>query len=989
MTDKNYRPFTLWHPADQTGCGFYRIIWPAMALLSHRRAHGMITDKLYQNEKLQAIRPEIVVTQRQYYDFQEEVMVGYKKSGAFIVYELDDLIWNAPRWSPHFGSLPGDVKERIKQMLRHVDRITVTTEPLAEEMRTIAKGKEIVVVPNFLPPFWRNLKLTEDPTKTKFRIGWAGAIAHARDLAILNPLIEKLAGEVEWVFFGNRPEGLAEHPDVRFVEATSKIQDYPAKLSTMDFDLAVVPLELSKFNRCKSNIKVLELGMLGIPVIATDIEPYRDIKNITLVKNQLDQWEAAIRFSIDNPDVAKTMGAALRQEILDDWMLDLPKNLERFAKAWNMEYIPPMQRTTDEVSVIIPVYRDAAATRATLASVFHTLPQNNTPTQVIVVDDAADQDVKDVVQEFSTKLSKLIVHDKNRGFAATVNDGMRAAGGDVILLNADTEVYGDWIDRLRATAQMNPRIASVTPLTNDGSYLSMQTNRRPMDLDALCKEAFSGKMTELVTPVGFCMYINREALTDVGLFDENGYRRGYGEENDWGNIAVLQGWAHALAPSVYVAHAGGKSFGSEKEKLMQQGIARLVERYPFYTKLMQSAESPLLRSFKSALEVLGEMNTQDSVMMVSHTLGGGLETYVQDMTKQLEAEGTRVFILRSLPSGDAILERAHSKFSYPLPINITTQEGIDDMAQAMKILNCKLIHVNTLVSYQPTFDGFIRKLAADTGIPYDVTVHEAYYWCPQLFMLNRGGDLNTNQRFCDSRSIDTCRKCTANGSLFGFVDIEDWRTKHTKFLNNAQHIYVTSDAYGQLLTRYLPDVTSEVCVRPHIQKGFTYTRNQGNGVAIVGYAGAHKGSSIIKALVERNPDIRFVLFGTPPENMAQAQNLVNAGPFQSREELIEKVRMTKCSVALQFSVWPEAWQYTLTDCLAAGLAPIAFDIGVQAERMKQLNVGQLLDPSWMMGDHIHDIAGVIKSYMSDETPETAEVPEIHYGNILKDYYGLG
>lgn len=98
----------------------------------------------------------------------------------------------------------------------------------------------------------------------------AGGSSHTGDLEILLPVIEALKDEVDWVFFGMFPTGTREliqeyHGGVSFAE-------YAPKLATLDLDLALAPLEENLFNECKSNLRLLEYGVLGYPVIATDLD---------------------------------------------------------------------------------------------------------------------------------------------------------------------------------------------------------------------------------------------------------------------------------------------------------------------------------------------------------------------------------------------------------------------------------------------------------------------------------------------------------------------------------------------------------------------------------------------------------------------------------------------------------------------------------------------------------------------------------------------
>src|SRR5690554_6866308 len=111
---------------------------------------------------------------------------------------------------------------------------------------------------------------------------------------------------------------------------------------------------------------------------------------------------------------------------------------------------------------------------------------------------------------------------------------------DVLLLNSDTEVSGDWVERMAAAAYSSENAGTVTPFSNNAEICSWplicEDNPLPPSTTlAELNEAFrplAGKTIELPTAVGFCMYIRRDCLERTGLF-EPVFGAGYGEENDF------------------------------------------------------------------------------------------------------------------------------------------------------------------------------------------------------------------------------------------------------------------------------------------------------------------------------------------------------------------------------------------------------------------------------------------------------------------------
>jgi hypothetical protein len=130
-----------------------------------------------------------------------------------------------------------------------------------------------------------------------------GGSTHAGDLQILLPLIKALENDVEWVFMGMKPRNVhcEFHPGVPF-------EMYPEKLANLNLDLALVPLEINQFNECKSNLRLLEIGTCGVPIVATDIAPYRCGLPVTLVENRFKDWMKAIQSYLNDADYRSRQG---------------------------------------------------------------------------------------------------------------------------------------------------------------------------------------------------------------------------------------------------------------------------------------------------------------------------------------------------------------------------------------------------------------------------------------------------------------------------------------------------------------------------------------------------------------------------------------------------------------------------------------------------------------------------------------------------------
>jgi hypothetical protein len=87
---------------------------------------------------------------------------------------------------------------------------------------------------------------------------------------------------------------------------------------------------MHRFNEAKSDLRILEYGALGWPVIATDIFPYQG-KPVTVLGNQPDRWVAAIRERVNDCDALALEGDRLREWVLSNRLLE--NNLDAWVRA--------------------------------------------------------------------------------------------------------------------------------------------------------------------------------------------------------------------------------------------------------------------------------------------------------------------------------------------------------------------------------------------------------------------------------------------------------------------------------------------------------------------------------------------------------------------------------------------------------------------------------------------------------------------------------
>lgn len=334
---------------DMGGCGFYRVIQP----VRHLNDACKDTISAAQTDFLRysmCAYFDVIVAPRVVDPHSIAVLRELKAAGKIIVYESDDLLRDSPKWNPVHDELNRGAALR-DFIIEESDAMIVATEELEQYM-----GKPGVthVCHNGITPALWPMEVKELKQAMPVKILWGGSATHEQDLEVIVPamtrLIKRFGNRVQFHFVHYMPKAIsmAELVDGRAQLAVKRewrehvtlhsgcgVLKWPEHLAKLRCDIALAPLIDHPFNRCKSELKVLEAWALGIPIVASDIEPYRRaIKsgvNGMLCNKDPNSWFEAIAKLIDNPDQRKTLATNGLEDLKERYVMS--KVVHQYERA--------------------------------------------------------------------------------------------------------------------------------------------------------------------------------------------------------------------------------------------------------------------------------------------------------------------------------------------------------------------------------------------------------------------------------------------------------------------------------------------------------------------------------------------------------------------------------------------------------------------------------------------------------------------------------
>lgn len=633
------------------------------------------------------------------------------------------------------------------------------------------------------------------------------------------------------------------------------------------------------------------------------------------------------------------------------------------------------------VSIIIPIFNAYDELQKCIESV---LRYTDSDIPILLMDDASsDPRVSTFLRSVDENYANISVHTSqlNQGFVVNCNKAFNILqhDHDCVLLNSDVIVTKNWLYKLIRAAYISDDIGTVTPLTNNGTICSvpvwLENNRIPegLDIDSfanLVELVSLHQYPELPTAVGFCMYIKRNVLNEVGYFNESAFGRGYGEENDFSSRVISCGYKNIVDDSTFVYHAGGKSFGEEnKDDLILHNLKILSKIHPDYSyrvsKFIESKPlEQILKNINLAITIYRARESNpflyllhnDPCQPINNPIGG-TEYHSSLMIDSFKYDQFVLVLYRNRHDSYFYLKifNKSETLLWKLNVCVPSSHYLDDSKEyywlvnnIISAFNVALIHVHHCIGH-PILS--LKQVLRDCSVPYVISLHDYYLICPSYNLLDY------TKQFCFARkSASYCRICSQSLFSQGSELRTQWKINSYFLMEKAAKIICPSKSCKDYFSKEFTALASKFEVIEHgiyselnlpIQQATDKSLSlgcQSLSIAVVGALDYKKGSELLRRTMETietnstfNSRVVFHFFGIENlEGYVQSPLAIFHGRY-TRNDLPSLLK--NIDVALFTSIWPETYCLAAYEVLACGLPVITTPYGAIQDTISEYQVG--------------------------------------------------
>lgn len=628
----------------------------------------------------------------------------------------------------------------------------------------------------------------------------------------------------------------------------------------------------------------------------------------------------------------------------------------------------------ESVSIIVPIYNAASDLKICIERLIN---YTSDSVDIILIDDASpDLEIKLILNEAKKYENIRVFENKdNLGFTRTINRGIELAGeNDVVFLNSDARVTPKWLEGLKAALASDPKIATVTPMSDRaGAFSAPDIGNENVLPEGVTEENYAiafrrrsiGLYPKVPTGNGFCLYVRRKCINEIGPLDAKAFPRGYGEENDFCMRALRSGWFNIIDDRTYVFHDRSKSFGEAKTDLMKAGRAVVDERYPEYKfaiKVYNIGKEIALARYCARLAIQDCVSNQkvagiNRILFVIATQTGGTPQTNRDLMEAL-SDVFEGWVLRcdsevielSFISDSGKKNQIIRSHQLQEPVNALTHYSSEYdkiVSNWLKSFDFNLVHIRHLGWHSLS----LPRLSKNLGVKVVYSFHDYYALSSHFKLIDDKGQFLGND-FIEEGSIyrESLWQKDALPTPYGNW-LNFWRERFQAALEYCDAFVTTADSARSLILNVMPKLSADrFLVIPHGRDFPCFHRirekpKKGERLRILvpGHINAVKGLEVIRALVDHDKDERLEfyilgrLIGEAPK-----KGIVTLGAYE-RHEFADKASVVRPHIGIMFSIWDETYCHTLTELWSVGLPVAVLDFPNVADRVRSSGAGWVLD----------------------------------------------
>ena len=342
--------------ADYGGCGYYRCMGPNFLLNLYQKAvvtetTAMILDpRYYQTIEAVKLQRQATPSQREFVKLLKEIS---NQKPLKLIYEVDDVVFadHIPLYNRNRDAFTSpEIQKSIREILEMMDEVTVTTDYFRDFFISQTGHKNVTTVPNYLMKWWfdRYYNLSDlvkkyDKNKKKPIIAIFASGTHVDilnrtgykdDFEFIIDDVIKTRTEFQWHFYGSYPIKAKQYIDkgeIKFFK-WSHLPDFAQTMANSGAQLTFACLQDNEFNRCKSNIKLIESGALGIPCICPNLVTYKE-SPLKYTHNNGKEFIDCIKTALKNQSTYAEHCKTARS-IADKYWLDDESNLMKHHEIY-------------------------------------------------------------------------------------------------------------------------------------------------------------------------------------------------------------------------------------------------------------------------------------------------------------------------------------------------------------------------------------------------------------------------------------------------------------------------------------------------------------------------------------------------------------------------------------------------------------------------------------------------------------------------------